>query len=66
LTRRRCAEEFFPKSVDTLEFSRKLRAPMKHQSTNFCTRQRWALKACAGNPMNSCDAPPRALEIVMR
>jgi len=66
LTHPRRTEVFFLKPVDTLKISSKLRAPMKHQSKNFCTRQRWALRVCAGNPMNSCDAPPRALEVVMR
>jgi hypothetical protein len=39
---------------------------MNHQSTTFDTRQRSALKVCAGNLLNSCGAPPRALEVVMR
>src|ERR1700684_4268500 len=39
--------------VDTPQFSRKLRAPMNHQLITFCTRQRSALKVCAGNLVNS-------------
>jgi hypothetical protein len=39
---------------------------MNHQSTKFDTRQRSALKGFAGNLVNSCGAPPRVLEIVMR
>jgi hypothetical protein len=38
---------------------------MIYQSTNFFTRQRLALKVCAGNLMTPCGAPARALEIVM-
>jgi hypothetical protein len=56
----------FFKSVDTAQISRKLRAPMNHQQITFCTRQRSALKACAGISVDSCGAPPRALEIEMR
>jgi hypothetical protein len=39
---------------------------MNHQSTNFEAQQRSVLKVCAGNLLNSCGAPLRALEIVMR
>jgi hypothetical protein len=43
-----------------------LRAPMIHQYTHFCTRQRIALKNWAGNLAISCGAPPCALDEVMR
>jgi hypothetical protein len=56
----------FTKLVDTPYFWRKLRAPMNHQSTTFCTRQRWALKVCAGNLSIPCSTSLRALEVVMR
>jgi hypothetical protein len=39
---------------------------MNHQSTTFDTRQRSVLKVCEGILLNSSDAPPRALGIVMR
>jgi hypothetical protein len=39
---------------------------MKHRSTDFETRQRPALKGCAGNSLNSRGAPPRVLDFVMR
>jgi hypothetical protein len=54
------------KLVDTRKFLRKVRALMNHQSTNFCTQQRSALKVHAWNLVVPCGVPPRALDKVMR
>jgi hypothetical protein len=54
----------FAKFVDTRDFLRKVRAPMIHQSTNFYTRQRSALKARAWDLLIPCGAPPRAFDDV--
>ena len=56
----------FAKLVDTRKFLRKVRAPMNHESTNFCTQQRSALKVHAWNLAVPCGAAPRALDDVMR
>jgi hypothetical protein len=39
---------------------------MNHQSTNFCTQQRAALKVGAWNLVVPCGAPPCALDDLMR
>jgi hypothetical protein len=39
---------------------------MNHQSLSFGMRQRSALQVGAGISMYLCDAPPRALAVVMR